>query len=118
MFIVFFGPILATFMVGVLSRRATGGGVLVGIIAGVACNLTLWLVFPNVYWMWWNLFGFLVTVGGSLVGSCFLKSEIKKDIAPYVLRGTHFFKEERSWFPIYCILILYFLLLLGFLLIL
>ena len=91
---------------------------MVGIIAGVACNLTLWLAFPNVYWMWWNLIGFLVTVGGSLAGTYFLKSEIKKDIGPYVLRGSHFFKEERRWFPVYIILILYFLLLLGFLLIL
>jgi SSS family solute:Na+ symporter len=112
----FYGPILATFMVGVLSKKANAGGVFVGIIAGVACNLILWLAFPNVYWMWWNVFGFLVTVAVSLAVSHFLKSIIKKDISPYVLRRTHFFKEERSWLPAYGMLILYFLILLAVLL--
>ena len=115
---VFFGPILATFMVGVLSKKATAGGVLIGIIAGVVCNLILWLAFPNVYWMWWNVFGFLATAGVSLAGSYVLKFKIKKDINPYVLRGAHFFNEERSWFATYLMLMVYFLILLAFTLLL
>jgi SSS family solute:Na+ symporter len=111
---VFFGPILATFIIGVLSRKATATGVLFGIVTGVAFNLILWLAFPDIYWMWWNLFGFLATVLVSLFSSRLLKSKIKKDIDPYVLRSTHFIKEERSWFPVYLMLILYFLLLLAF----
>jgi SSS family solute:Na+ symporter len=114
----FYGPILATFMVGVASKKANAGGVLIGIVAGVVFNLILWLGFPYVYWMWWNLFGFLVTAAVSLAASPFLKSITKKDISPYVLRGTRFFKEERRWLPVYAMLILYFLLLLAVLLLL
>jgi hypothetical protein len=43
---------------------------------------------------------------------------IRKDISPYVLRGTQFFKEERRWFPVYFILTMYFMLLLAFMLLL
>ena len=114
----FYGPILATFLVGVISKKANAGGVLIGIIAGVLFNLILWLGFPAVYWMWWNVFGFLVTAAVSLAASPFLKSIIKKDISPYVLRGTPFFKEERNWLPVYALLVLYFLLLLAILMML
>jgi SSS family solute:Na+ symporter len=89
-----------------------------GLGTGVGFNLILWLGFPNVYWMWWNAFGFLVTAAVSLTASPFLKSIIKKDINPYVLRGTRFFKEERGWLPVYAMLILYFLLLLAVLMML
>ena len=114
----FYGPILATFMVGVASKKANAGGVLIGIVAGVIFNLILWLGFPKIYWMWWNVFGFLVTVAVSLAASPFLKSITKKDISPYVLRGTHFFKQEGNWFAVYAMLIVYFVLLLTILLML
>lgn len=60
---VFYGPILAAFLLAVLSRRATGRGVLVGLVVGVGVNLVLWLGFePAVSWLWWNATGCLATI--------------------------------------------------------
>ncbi len=65
----FYGPILAVFCLGMLTRRARQHGVIAGLGAGVGLNVSLWLFAgPAVSWLWWNLFGFLVAVGvGSLV---------------------------------------------------
>ncbi len=59
----FYGPVLATFLLAILSRRATGTGVLWGLGAGVGVNLILWVGFePAVSWLWWNAIGCLVTI--------------------------------------------------------
>jgi SSS family solute:Na+ symporter len=65
----FYGPTLAVFILGLLSRRASEIGVLAGLITGVATNILLWLFAPSVSWLWWNVTGFLVAVMiGSFVG--------------------------------------------------
>lgn len=61
----FYGPILAVFVAGALSRRANGQGAVVGLAAGFAVNLSLWVFVPGVSWLWWNPIGFfssLVTI--------------------------------------------------------
>lgn len=63
---VFYGPILAAFLLAILSRRATSRGVIVGLLAGVGINLVLWLGFePAVSWLWWNVTGCVVTIGAA-----------------------------------------------------
>ncbi|MFQ5848908.1 MAG: sodium:solute symporter, partial [Candidatus Methylomirabilales bacterium] len=63
---VFYGPILAAFLLAILSRRATSRGVFVGLLTGVGINLILWLGFePAVSWLWWNLTGCVVTLGAA-----------------------------------------------------
>lgn len=63
---VFYGPILAAFLLAILSRRATSRGVLVGLVAGVGTNLILWLGFePAISWLWWNLTGCAATIGAA-----------------------------------------------------
>ncbi|MDQ7039367.1 MAG: sodium:solute symporter [Rhodothermus sp.] len=60
---VFYGPILAAFLLAILSRRATGAGVIAGLLAGVGVNLVLWLRFEaEVSWLWWNVAGCLTTL--------------------------------------------------------
>ena len=59
----FYGPILATFLLGILTRTAVASGVKWGILLGVGTNLTLWLAFPQVSWLWWNVIGFAITFG-------------------------------------------------------
>jgi SSS family solute:Na+ symporter len=112
----FFGPILAAFVVGVLSRRATAGSVTAGIISGVVFNLLIWLTVPGVYWMWWNLTGFLIAAGVSFFVALADRSPRPDDILRFVLHGADLLKEERRWLPAYVILILYFLLILTILL--
>jgi len=112
----FFGPILAAFVVGVLSKKASARSITAGILAGVGFNLLLWLTTPDVYWMWWNMTGFLVAAGVSFLLSLLGSPPPFKDIAPYILIKSDLFKEERRWWPEYIALILYFFLMLTLLL--
>ena len=112
----FFGPILAAFVVGVLSKKADARSVTAGILAGVGFNLVLWLAMPGVHWMWWNMTGFLIATGLSFAVSLSVSSTQSKDVSQYILRGSNLLKEERRWWPAYLVLVLYFLLLLTFLL--
>ena len=111
----FYGPILAAFLIGVLSRRATSRGIIAGVGAGVAFNLTLWLLLAGVHWMWWNLTGLVVA---ALV--CTLVSRLGPRPDParagaYTLSGSGFLHREGLWQPAYRWLLLYFLVLLALL---
>jgi Na+/proline symporter len=59
---VFFGPILAMFIMTLLLPRITTRGANLGLIVGVALNIYLWLFVPSVFWFWWNFFGLVVTL--------------------------------------------------------
>ena len=54
------GPILALFLLGILTRRANSTGAIAGLLSGVGFNAFLWLAVPKVSWLWWNVIGFLV----------------------------------------------------------
>ncbi|MGY6562290.1 MAG: sodium:solute symporter family transporter [Luteibaculaceae bacterium] len=66
---VFYGPILATFSTAILVKFVNGKGANFGLLAGVTTNLILWLFFPNIFWFWWNIIGFVVTLLVSLLVS-------------------------------------------------
>jgi hypothetical protein len=83
----------------------------------VGFNLFLWVSIPGVFWMWWNLFGFLVSVGVSFLASL-SSATPSKDISGYVLLGSDLIRAERRWISTYIILVIYFILMLIFLLIL
>ncbi len=58
----FYGPILATFWMGMLTRRISQPAAIAGLVAGVAVNIALWQFFPHqVSWLWWNVIGFAVS---------------------------------------------------------
>lgn len=56
----FYGPVLAVFALGALTRGATGRGAILGLTAGLATNLVLARFAPGVSWLWWNPAGFCV----------------------------------------------------------
>ena len=112
----FYGPILAAFLVGVLSQRATAAGIFTGVIAGVAFNLWLWLEVPDVHWMWWNFLGLVVAVVVTMVVSLFTGPVDETAIRRYTLKGSGFLDEGPLWRPAYRWLLLYFLVLLLLLL--
>jgi Na+/proline symporter len=72
---VLWGAMLGVFLLGTLTRRAGERGTIIGMGAGVAINLLLWLqpqtliiplagralVIPKIAWTWWVLIGSLVT---------------------------------------------------------
>ncbi|MDO6536156.1 sodium:solute symporter family transporter [Alteromonas stellipolaris] len=61
-----FGPILATFFLGVCTKHLLAKQVNTGLIAGVLVNIYLWLNQPDVFWFWWNVTGFLTALSVSL----------------------------------------------------
>lgn len=111
----FYGPILASFLVGVLSKRANATGIFVGVLAGVGFNLFLWLALPEVFWMWWNLFGLLISVVITYIVSLMTAPPKLEQINAYTLTGSGMLKQERRWLPMYALLVGYFVVILSFL---
>lgn len=59
----FYGPVLGVFVLGMLFRRPGPYAALSGLGAGLAINATLWLSASGVSWLWWNVAGFLGSIG-------------------------------------------------------
>ena len=78
---VFYGPVLAAFLLAILSKRTHSLGVNFGIVAGVAVNVYLWLFVPQLFWFWWNAIGALVTISVALGISVLISKEKSKLIA-------------------------------------
>ncbi|MEO0425522.1 MAG: alpha/beta fold hydrolase [Pseudomonadota bacterium] len=57
-----FGPVLAVFLLAILRRQRSPIGANVGLLVGVGVNLYLWRGHPEIFWMWWNVIGFVVTL--------------------------------------------------------
>lgn len=55
-----YGALLGAFLLGVLTRRATQNGAMVGMIFGFASEVYLWQ-FTTVPWTWWVIIGTMVT---------------------------------------------------------
>ncbi|MFC1888777.1 sodium:proline symporter, partial [Thermodesulfobacteriota bacterium] len=109
----FYGPILAAFLAGVVTRRVTSRGVIAGIIAGVCFNLGLWIFTPGVFWMWWNCFGCVVTAATAFAVSLFDKSFVPSRSEGLTVRDRTDDCREKNRFAIYGWLVLYFLVILG-----
>jgi len=109
----FYGPILAAFIVGILSKRSTAGGIILGIIAGVGFNLFLWLTQPGTHWMWWNVFGFIVAAFCSFIISGIFGPSNSRRAGQYILDFSAIWAEERPWLVAYAGLAAAFALFLG-----
>jgi len=66
---VFYGPMVATFLIAILFKRIHGRAANLGILAGVLVNVYLWLFVPSVFWFWWNAVGAIVTLGVGYLAS-------------------------------------------------
>ena len=58
-----YGPVLGVFAMAILLPRTNPTAVNIGLISGLAVNLMLWNFAPQIFWMWWNLIGLVVTCG-------------------------------------------------------
>ena len=67
----FYGPMLATFIIAMAIPRVKGKAMNLGLIVGVGINVYLWQFVSHVFWFWWNLIGcvstFLVAYSVSFV---------------------------------------------------
>jgi SSS family transporter len=59
---VFYGPILAIFLLAIMFTKVHSLGANVGLLSGVGVNVYLWLFEPQVFWLWWNFIGCVVTL--------------------------------------------------------
>ena len=82
----FYGSILAMFIIGFYFRKIPALSANAGVLCGVATNLILWLFFKNVFWFWWNVIGALVTLLVSLFFTYVLNNRqtVTPQIAPPV----------------------------------
>ena len=109
----FYGPILAAFLMGLLTRRSTGTGVILGTLTGVAFNLYLWLYQGHIFWMWWNFFGLIVTCLSTIVFSSLTAPPNDEKVEAYTLKLGDLRSRESDWLATYAGLIAYSLLILG-----
>lgn len=72
-----YGALLGVFLLGVLTRRATESGAMIGMLLGFCTEVYLWQ-FTRVPWTWWVMIGTTVTFGSGYVLSTLAKSEIKR----------------------------------------
>ena len=106
----FYGPILATFGIGILWKRANASGVIAGIVTGVGLNIVLWLAVPSLFWMWWNVIGCVVAVVTAFVVSLMTAPPDFDRVRPYTLAGSGLLAGERKWIGLYAALFGYFVL--------
>lgn len=71
----FYGPVLAVFLLAILVKKIKPTAVNIGLVTGVLFNLILWIFFKNIFWFWWNIIGCLVTLVVAIVLSSLLNAE-------------------------------------------
>ncbi len=64
---VFYGPILATFLLAILFKKVHSLGANAGLLTGVGVNVYLWLGAPHIFWLWWNFIGCVVSLSVALI---------------------------------------------------
>ncbi|WP_439107324.1 sodium:solute symporter family transporter [Congregibacter sp.] len=57
------GPLLGLFIVAILLPGTRSSAAVVAFAVGIALNLALWKLMPEVSWLWWNLTGCIATLG-------------------------------------------------------
>lgn len=75
----FYGPVIATFSLGILSKKIGQRAMNFGLVAGVIGNLLLWLLTSEwLFWFWWNVTGALSTIVVATIMSFTMKDDVKQ----------------------------------------
>ena len=72
----FYGPILATFVLAILSKRVNYVGMNTGIIVALGINLLIKFSFDNIFWIWYNFTGMVIAVVVAYFVSIFFESKV------------------------------------------
>jgi solute carrier family 5 (sodium-coupled monocarboxylate transporter), member 8/12 len=67
-----YGPVLAVFLFAIFRPGTRPLAANLALLVGAGLNLFLWRFVPELFWMWWNLIGLVVTGGLCLVMSMLL----------------------------------------------
>ena len=107
---VFFGPIIATFIIATSVPSIKGKSMNIGLILGVMINIYFWLFLgDDIFWFWWNAIGAFSTLSISFLTSRLIK-ENKQPIQKVV--STYKNKDLLHWH--YIVLLGYFMLMIYF----
>ncbi len=85
---IFYGPILGVFILAVLTRSAKAQAVNIGLIVGVAFNIYLWKLQPQIFWFWWNVIGFFTTCTIGYFGSLLVRDPKEEEHGELITRST------------------------------
>jgi SSS family solute:Na+ symporter len=104
---ILYGPILAAFLLGILSQWAGAYPTKMGILAGVALNLCLWQ-FTSISWLWWNATGFAAAV---LVAAVLSRWDRQPRKEPHMDPPE---PTRINWRLVYVLIVVYFFLIVAF----
>ncbi len=107
----FYGAVLAMFVIGFYTRKISATSINAGLICGVLTNVILWLFFKNIFWFWWNVIGALVTLLVSLFFTYVLNFRQKTESEINIGVKPEFFTKETAILLFFFILIFVFCLL-------
>jgi len=102
------GPILATFLLATLTKRANDRGVVTGIVAGFTANLLTWKFLPGVSWLWWNVSGCAVTFVIGYLSSLLFPAHAGIEGLTFDPDTRKQFQYRRNWPAYQLVLVLYF----------
>ena len=97
----FYGPILAIFWLGMLTKKGNQSGAIIGLLTGVGGNLFLWQFFGSaISWLWWNVFGFLISFIFGYLISITYQRKYDLNITTYMLTReeiSSYIKDKRYY---------------------
>ena len=106
---VFYGPILAAFLTGLLDRRSRGTAMLLGVFIGVAVNIGLWQgLGDTIFWMWWNVTGLVVGIAVTMIGSRMMAAPDPAKLEHTTIALSSIPAREKGWMGMYGALVAYF----------
>lgn len=73
------GPLLALFTIAILCPRLGQAAAITGFCAGLLANVFVWLLLPQVSWLWWNPFGFMMAWSIALAVGLLLGRRLRFD---------------------------------------
>jgi SSS family solute:Na+ symporter len=100
------GPLLAVFLMGMLTQRVNGQGALLGLIGGFTFNVVLWKWALSVSWLWWNVIGFVTTFSIGYISSLGFAAPNPEKLAGnlYKSRVSKSRTSTQNWKPYYFVL--------------
>jgi len=111
---VFYGPFLAVFALGIVTKSAKGAGVIIGLFSGIVCNIFLWSFFPEISWLWWNVMGCILAFAVGIILSLLFKQQTFSNnylIVNFLKEWKNTFKQAGEGRGRTLTLVLYFLML-------
>lgn len=100
------GPVLGVFILGLFTRKTTGTGASLGLLAGFIFNVFCWIALPKLSWLWWNVFGFAICFVFGYVFSL-LRSAKNQKLEHAQLMENNFMINWQKWRVKYWVLVLY-----------